>query len=102
VNFDLATTTDQKTEAIITQKYIAMNFINGEEAWSEYRRTGYPVSSSTVLNNPYGSMASIQSQATRPDKLPTRLPYPTSEASTNASNVPQGVNVYISTIFWAK
>lgn len=101
-NFSLATTTAQKTEAIITQKYIAMNFINGEEAWSEYRRTGYPVSSSTVLGNPYGAIASTQSQATRPDHLPTRLPYPASEAATNASNVPQGVSVYTSTIFWAQ
>lgn len=101
-NFSLATTTAQKTEAIITQKYIALNFINGEEAWSEYRRTGYPVCSSTVLNNPYGSFASTQSQATRPDHLPTRLPYPASEAATNASNVPQGINIYTTTIFWAQ
>lgn len=102
VNFSLATTTDQKIESIITQKYIALNFINGEEAWSEYRRTGYPKSSGITLNNPYGSIASTQSQATRPDKLPTRLPYPASEASTNASNVPPGISVYTSTIFWAK
>jgi hypothetical protein len=101
VNFSLATTTAQQTEAIITQKYIAMNFINGGEAWSEYRRTGYPVSSGASLNNPYGSMCSTQSQATRPDKLPTRLPYPASEAATNAGNVPQGINIYTSTIFWA-
>jgi Starch-binding associating with outer membrane len=101
-NFGLATTSAQQLEAIITQKYIALNFINGEEAWSEYRRTGYPVSSSTVLNNPYGSMASTQSQATRPDHLPTRLPYPGSEAATNAANVPQGISVYTSTIFWAQ
>jgi hypothetical protein len=101
-NFSLATTTAQKTEAIITQKYIALNFIHGEEAWCEYRRTGYPVSSSLVINNPYGSMASTQSQATRPDHLPTRLPYPASEAATNASNVPQGVSIYTTTIFWAQ
>lgn len=102
VNFSLANTQDKKVEAIITQKYIAMNFINGEEAWSEYRRTGYPKSSGITLNNPYGSIASTQSQATRPDKLPTRLPYPASEASTNASNVPSGISVYTSPIFWAK
>ena len=101
VNYSLATTTAEQTEAIITQKYIALNFINGEEAWSEYRRTGYPKTSSTTLNNPYGSFASIQSQATRPDHLPTRLPYPGSEASTNGSNVSQNVSVYTSTIFWA-
>jgi len=100
-NFSLATTTAQKTEAIITQKYIALNFIHGEEAWSEYRRTGYPVTSPLVINNPYGSMASTQSQATRPDHLPTRLPYPASEAATNASNVPQGISIYTTTIFWA-
>jgi Susd and RagB outer membrane lipoprotein len=100
-NFSLATTPAEKLEAIITQKYIALNYINGEEAWSEYRRTGYPVSSSLVINNPYGSMASTQSQATRPDHLPTRLPYVASEAATNASNVPQGINVYTTTIFWA-
>jgi hypothetical protein len=101
VNFSKATTTAQKIEAIITQKYIALDFINGAEAWSEYRRTGYPVTSSTVLNNPYGSFASTQSQATRSDHLPTRLPYPASEAATNAANVPSNVNVYTSTIFWA-
>jgi hypothetical protein len=101
-NFSLATTAAQQTEAIITQKYIAMNFINGEEAWSEYRRTGYPVSSPQIINNPYYSMASTQSQATRPDHLPTRLPYPASEAATNANNVPQGVSFYTTPIFWAQ
>ncbi len=102
VNFDLATTVAQQTEAIITQKYIALNFIHGQEAWSEYRRTGYPANSPTVINNPYGSFTSLQSQATRPDHLPTRLPYPNSETSTNASNVPQNISVYTSTIFWAQ
>ena len=102
VNFSLASTTAEKIEAIITQKYIALNFINGEEAWSEYRRTGYPKTATNALNNPYGSFASVQSQATRPDHLPTRLPYPGSEASSNASNVPTNINVFTSTIFWAK
>jgi hypothetical protein len=100
VNYTLATSTAQKTEAIITQKYIALNFINGQEAWSEYRRTGYPANSPTVINNPYGSFTSTQSQATRPDGLPARLPYPDSEVATNGTNVPQ-VNTYTSTIFWA-
>lgn len=102
VNFDLATTTAQKTEAIITQKYIALNFIHSGETWNEYRRTGYPVSSSTVINNPYGSFASTQSASTRPDKLPTRLQYPSSEFSYNPNNVPSGINVFSSLIFWAK
>ena len=32
---------EEKLERIITQKWIAM-FPNGQEAWSEFRRTGYP------------------------------------------------------------
>jgi len=32
---------EQQLERIITQKWIAM-FPNGQEAWSEFRRTGYP------------------------------------------------------------
>lgn len=102
VNFALATTNAQKIEAIITQKWIALNMISSGETWNEYRRTGYPVSSSTVLNNPYNSFASTQSASTRPDKLPTRLQYPTSEYSYNPANVPGSINVFSSLIFWAK
>lgn len=102
VNFDLATTNAQKVEAIITQKYIANNLIASQENWNEYRRTGYPVSSTTVTNNPYGSFASTQSASTRPDKLPTRLPYPSSEFNYNPNNVPSGINLFSSLIFWAK
>jgi hypothetical protein len=32
---------EQKSKRIITQKWIAM-FPEGQEAWTEYRRTGYP------------------------------------------------------------
>jgi len=41
-SFPLAGTTDQKIQAIITQKYIALTG-NGVEAWTDWRRTGYPV-----------------------------------------------------------
>lgn len=34
-------TQEQKLEKIITQKYIAL-YPNGQEAWTEFRRTGYP------------------------------------------------------------
>lgn len=34
-------TTEQKLEKIITQKWIAL-YPNGQEAWTEWRRTGYP------------------------------------------------------------
>jgi hypothetical protein len=100
VNWSLATTPAQQLEAIITQKYIAVNFINSQEGWNEYRRTGYPVSSSSTTD-PTASFASTLSQSTRPDKLPTRILYPASEYSYNAANVPSGISPYTSLIFWA-
>lgn len=41
VKWDEAATAEQKLEKIITQKWIAV-FPEGTEAWSEFRRTGYP------------------------------------------------------------
>ncbi|HEY0612373.1 MAG TPA: SusD/RagB family nutrient-binding outer membrane lipoprotein [Chitinophaga sp.] len=100
VHFELASGTEQQIEAIITQKYIALNFIHGHESWNEYRRTHYPaiVNGST---DPYLSFASLQSISTRPDKLPTRVLYPTTESSNNSTNMPKGVSPFSSLIFWA-
>lgn len=41
IAWDGAATNEVKLQKIITQKWIA-NFPEGQEAWSEYRRTGYP------------------------------------------------------------
>ncbi|MEG1543767.1 MAG: SusD/RagB family nutrient-binding outer membrane lipoprotein [Tannerellaceae bacterium] len=41
VAWDKATNFEEKLERIITQKWIAI-FPNGNEAWTEFRRTGYP------------------------------------------------------------
>jgi len=101
VNFSLATTPAQQLEAIITQKYIALNMINSQEAWNEYRRTGYPVCSQFTTDATQ-SFASVLSQSSRPDHLPTRILYPASEYSYNAANVPSGISPYTSLIFWAK
>jgi hypothetical protein len=101
VNFDLATTPAQKLEAIITQKYIALNFVNSDEAWNEYRRTHYPTIVTTITTDGTLTFASKDSEASRPDKLPTRIPYPTSEGSTNTTNLPKNVSVFTSLIFWA-
>lgn len=101
VNFSLDSTQDLKLQAIITQKYIAVNFINSQEGWNEYRRTGYPVSSPNTSDGTK-SFASTLSQSTRPDKLPTRILYPASEYSYNTANVPTGISPYSSLIFWAK
>ncbi len=99
VNFSLASSADQKIEAIITQKYIALNYVNSQEGWNDYRRTGYPIVSGTGATRTF---ASIVSQSTRPDRLPTRILYPSSEAQYNPANNPGGISPFTSTIFWAK
>ncbi|WP_298741573.1 SusD/RagB family nutrient-binding outer membrane lipoprotein [uncultured Chitinophaga sp.] len=100
VHFEQAAGVEQQIEAIITQKYIALNFIHGHEAWNEYRRTHYPriVNSSS---NAILTFASAQSQSTRPDRLPTRVLYPSTEASNNSTNMPKGISPFSSLIFWA-
>lgn len=46
---------EKKLERIITQKWISM-FPEGQEAWSEFRRTGYPKLFPVVINNSGGKI----------------------------------------------
>lgn len=98
VLYALNTTQAQRLEAIGTQKYIALAYITSDEAFNEFRRTTYP----TIVNgssNEIQTFASTQSASTRPDRLPSRIPYPQSEFATNAGNVPNA-NIFTSLIFW--
>jgi hypothetical protein len=92
-------TNEQKLEAIITQKYIALNFLFGHEAWNEFRRTGYPSITGTTATTTFASLGSASTAA---NKLPTRILYPGSEFTYNSGNVPKDINPYTSKIFWAK
>lgn len=67
-----------KLERIITQKWIAI-FPDGQEAWADYRRTGYP-RLMTVINNLSNGTIDTQVQI-------RRLPYPTNEYNTNGTAV---------------
>ena len=98
VNFTLATTEEAKIEAIVTQKYIAHNYIGGHVAWDEFRRTGYP----KVVNGGSSTQTFVatKSTATTVDRLPGRILYPSLEYSLNADNVPAGVTVSGSFVFW--
>ncbi len=100
VHFDKAAGLNQQIEAIITQKYIALNFIHGHEAWNEYRRTHYPAITNGSSNATL-TFASTQSISPRPDRLPTRILYPNTEASNNSVNMPKGISAFSSLIFWA-
>ncbi|NBL63748.1 SusD/RagB family nutrient-binding outer membrane lipoprotein [Flavobacterium sp. NST-5] len=76
-------------EAIINQKWIALNGINGAESWIEYTRTGFP------------SHVPISPVAIRPQR-PVRLLYPSSEILGNTANVPQQdeSEAFTNRVFW--
>ncbi len=84
-----------KIEAIITQKWAALNCINWVEAWTDYRRTGFPTSD--VLG------ISLSPSHIEP-KIPIRFLYPQSEVNTNGANVPPlpANSQFESPIFWDK
>ncbi len=82
------TASSNKQQAIITQKWIAVNGIDAIQSWFDYNRTGYP------LNLP------ISALATTADR-PVRLAYPASEVTSNSLNLPAQPNVFTAKIFWA-
>ncbi len=76
-------------KTIITQKYYAMNGTQGFEAWTEWRRTGYP----NIL---------VKSKASTlgTNDLPARLLYPETEITRN-QNFP-GVKLVTDKVWWEK
>jgi hypothetical protein len=86
-NVSWADSTD-KIEAIITQKWIALNGTNAIESWIELTRTGFP----STLPIP------AESDGSRP----VRLLYPSSEIGRNSENVPSQVqsDAFTSNPFW--
>lgn len=76
-----------KLEAIITQKWLAVNGISAEQSWFDWVRTGYPSNLPVSVEVP---------NLVRP----VRLSYPASELGTNSNNVPTQPNVYSTPVFW--
>jgi hypothetical protein len=76
-----------------------MNVIHCDEAFNEFKRTGYP---KIVEGSADGRLtfASKQSTSTRSDKLLGRILYPQQEYNLNPANVPGGVTLFGSRIFW--
>lgn len=77
----------QRVRAIIIQKWLAMNGNQSFEAWSEWRRTGFPdfftVSIATALGD---------------ERMPARILYPSSEVTRN-QNFP-GVKLIYEPVWW--
>ncbi|WP_103071279.1 RagB/SusD family nutrient uptake outer membrane protein [Aquimarina sediminis] len=82
IAYDESGTKEAQLEQIITQKWIAM-FPDGMEAWSEYRRTGYPQVFPVVINNSGGLIdTNIQIR---------RFNFPDTEVNVNTENVKKAI-----------
>lgn len=74
----------RKLERIITQKWIS-GFPEGQEAWSEFRRTGYPKLFPVVNNYSNGEVdTKIQIR---------RLPFPADEYTSNKAEVEKAIQL---------
>ena len=76
----VAYTTADAIKLISTQRWLAL-YPNGQQAWSEWRRTGFPVLTPTI----YATNAGTGGQ------IPRRYIYGTDEYSLNADNVKAAV-----------
>jgi len=77
-----------KIEAIINQKWLALNGIDALQSWFDYSRTGFP------------SDLPVSATATTADR-PVRLFYASSEITSNGNNLPTQQNAFTAKIFWA-
>lgn len=77
-------TKEENLERIITQKWIAI-FPRGNEAWAEYRRTGYPRLLPVKVNNSGGVVDSKAGAR--------RLKYPTEEYNENNANLKEAITL---------
>lgn len=75
---------DKKLERIITQKWIAI-YPDGQEAWSEFRRTGYPKLYPIAVN--YSEFSG--------GTFIKRITYPTSITNSSQNSVGQAINQYL-------
>ena len=101
VAWDDAASDEAKQERIITQKWIA-NWMLGNEAWADHRRTGYPrLMPATEAGNKSAGIVDSNVGA-------NRIPYPSDEYVSNAANMPGalsalgGADNYATKVWWDK
>ena len=82
IKWDEAASFDTKLEKIITQKWISM-YPDGQEAWSEVRRTGYPKLFPVLVNNSGGKIST--------DAFIKRINFASGEFQTNPIEVAKAV-----------
>ena len=86
IKWDEAVPFEQKLERIITQKWIAL-FPDGQEAWSEFRRTGYPKLYPVMVNNSNGQIPN--------GEFIKRITYPTSITNSSQAAVAAAISSYL-------
>ena len=82
IQWDNAATDEEKLERIITQKWIAM-YPDGQEAWSEFRRTGYPTLFPVIVNLSGGTISTTD--------FIKRINFPVNEVTTNPAGYASGL-----------
>jgi hypothetical protein len=75
-------TFEHNLQRIITQKWLAI-YPDGEEAWSDFRRTGYPKLFPVVVNNSGGAISTTS--------FVKRIPFAADEDASNPKGVATGV-----------
>lgn len=84
IKWDPTATQAQMLERIITQKWIAM-YPDGQEAWSEFRRTRYPKLFPVIINNSGGAIST--------SAFIRRINFAQSERNTNPNGVKAAVGL---------
>ena len=104
-----AVSTTVNAETLVLQKYIDL-YMNGTEAWVEYRRTGYPTQilkpgEISVISG--GEEIPFSTLSDTKGDIISRVKYPTNESTLNAQSftdavakLQDGSNNYYSKMFW--
>jgi hypothetical protein len=85
--FSGATELESRVKLIVTEKWYALNGTQNLEAWTEWRRTGYP------------DFFVISRNTRKGQNFPVRLPYPESELTRNL-NFPGQKDVVSDKVWW--
>ena len=89
INYTLAPDQKHRLALIYDQKWLHFGFLQSDEAWAEYRRTGYP-----LLTFPTQTLVGYQTP-------PTRLLYPTVETAYNTNyGAVKAKDTRTTLIFW--
>lgn len=91
VDWDKASSANDKIKLIITQKWAALNQMSILTVYNDYRRTGFPAVPISIYSG-------------HKPKIPTRILYPQSEYNKNAKNVEAegSIDPQTSKVFWDK